>query len=117
MMTGLDVAPLALPTCVSREEGVREAGWGVDGKEGGGRGARERVRERAQARGEIASAREREEEEERSLLERRTRSIALTTSLKPSNTHPKTVCLPSRCGVTSVVMKNCDPLVPGPALA
>ena len=30
---------------------------------------------------------------------------------------PNTVCLPSSHGVTTVVMKNCEPLVPGPELA
>ena len=43
-------------------------------------------------------------------------SIALTTS-NPSRTVPKTTCLPSSHGVGTVQMKNCDPLVPGPAFA
>ena len=40
-------------------------------------------------------------------------SIFLTTSM-PSTTWPKTTCLPSRKGVGTVVMKNCEPLVLGP---
>ena len=32
-------------------------------------------------------------------------------------TWPNTVCLPSRNGVAVVQMKNCEPLVLGPALA
>ena len=43
-------------------------------------------------------------------------SIVCTTS-SPDNTLPKIVCLLSSQGVAVVVMKNCDPLVPGPALA
>ncbi len=43
-------------------------------------------------------------------------SIALTTSI-PFNTRPNTTCLPSSHGVLTVVMKNCEPLVLGPALA
>ncbi len=43
-------------------------------------------------------------------------SIALTTSI-PSTTLPKTTCFPSNHGHGTVVKKNCDPLVPGPALA
>lgn len=43
-------------------------------------------------------------------------SIAWTTSA-PLTTRPKTVCLPSSQGVGTVVMKNCEPLVCGPALA
>lgn len=35
----------------------------------------------------------------------------------PFNICPKTTCLPSKCGVGTVVMKNCEPLVFGPALA
>ena len=35
----------------------------------------------------------------------------------PSTTSPKTTCLPSSHEVTTVVMKNWDPLVLGPALA
>ena len=45
-----------------------------------------------------------------------TDSIALTT-LMPSTTWPKTVCFPSRNGVATVQMKNCDPFVFGPAFA
>mmetsp|Transcript_28735 Transcript_28735/g.77835 ORF Transcript_28735/g.77835 Transcript_28735/m.77835 type:complete len:205 (+) Transcript_28735:633-1247(+) len=45
-----------------------------------------------------------------------TASIALTTS-SPSTTFPKTTCLPSNQGVLTVVIKNWDPLVLGPALA
>ena len=33
----------------------------------------------------------------------------------PLTTRPNTVCLPLRNGVAFSVMKNCDPLVPGPA--
>jgi hypothetical protein len=33
----------------------------------------------------------------------------------PSKTLPKTTCLPSRNGVGTVVMKNCEPLPFGPA--
>lgn len=43
-------------------------------------------------------------------------SMALTMSI-PSTTSPKTTCLPSNHEVTTVVMKNWDPLVLGPALA
>mmetsp|Transcript_8455 Transcript_8455/g.15645 ORF Transcript_8455/g.15645 Transcript_8455/m.15645 type:complete len:112 (+) Transcript_8455:76-411(+) len=43
-------------------------------------------------------------------------SIFLTTSI-PLVTFPKTVCFPSNQGVSAVQMKNCDPLVLGPALA
>lgn len=43
-------------------------------------------------------------------------STALTTSI-PSMTSPNTVCFPSSHGVVTVVMKNCDPFVLGPALA
>ena len=35
----------------------------------------------------------------------------------PMTTLPKTVCLPSNQEVSVWVMKNWDPLVPGPALA
>src|SRR5205085_4266268 len=42
--------------------------------------------------------------------------IAFTTSC-PSITRPKTLCLPSSHGVATWVMKNCEPLVFGPALA
>jgi len=35
----------------------------------------------------------------------------------PSTTFPNTVCLPSSQGQGTKVMKNCDPLVFGPALA
>jgi len=45
-----------------------------------------------------------------------TASIDLTTSI-PLVTLPNTQCLPSRCGVGTVVMKNWLPLVLGPALA
>lgn len=41
-------------------------------------------------------------------------SIFFTTSM-PSTTRPKTTCLPSRNGVGTVVMKNWEPLVLGPA--
>ncbi len=41
-------------------------------------------------------------------------SIFLTTSV-PSTTLPNTVCFPSRKGVGTVVIKNWDPLVLGPA--
>lgn len=37
-------------------------------------------------------------------------SIAFTNSC-PWTTSPKTVCLPFRWGVGTVVMKNCDPLL------
>ena len=43
-------------------------------------------------------------------------SIFLTRS-DPSVTSPKTTCLPSSQSVSTVVMKNCEPLVFGPALA
>ena len=43
-------------------------------------------------------------------------SIFLTTSI-PSTMLPNTTCLPFSHGVAVVVMKNCDPLVLGPALA
>ena len=44
-------------------------------------------------------------------------SIASTLSI-PSVTWPKTVCLPSSQGAASAVtMKNCEPLVSGPAFA
>ena len=49
-------------------------------------------------------------------LELPTASQALTTSM-PLETSPKTVCFPSSQEVTTVVMKNWDPLVLGPALA
>ena len=39
------------------------------------------------------------------------------TSCIPSTTSPKTTCLPSSQSHVTVVMKNCEPLVPGPALA
>src|SRR5260370_26895817 len=42
--------------------------------------------------------------------------IALTTSM-PEITRPKTPCFPLRCGVGVYVMKNCEPLVFGPAFA
>lgn len=41
-------------------------------------------------------------------------SMALTTlydSTSPSGTVPKTTCLPSSHEVTTVVMKNCEPLL------
>ncbi len=37
------------------------------------------------------------------------------TRSMPSSTFPNTTCLPSSQGVGRVVMKNCDPLVLGPA--
>merc|ERR1719330_2184381 len=43
-------------------------------------------------------------------------SMAFTTS-KPSQTWPKTTCLPSNHCVLTVQRKNCEPLVLGPALA
>ncbi|KAH3674279.1 hypothetical protein WICPIJ_009622, partial [Wickerhamomyces pijperi] len=43
-------------------------------------------------------------------------SIFLTMS-RPSTTSPKTTCLPSNHGHGTVVMKNWEPLVFGPALA
>ncbi len=43
-------------------------------------------------------------------------SIAAHTSM-PLVTLPKTVCLLSNQGVGTVVMKNCEPFVPGPAFA
>lgn len=43
-------------------------------------------------------------------------SIFLTRSA-PSTTSPKTTCLPSSHEVTTVVTKNWEPLVLGPALA
>mmetsp|Transcript_12776 Transcript_12776/g.15565 ORF Transcript_12776/g.15565 Transcript_12776/m.15565 type:complete len:84 (-) Transcript_12776:78-329(-) len=47
-----------------------------------------------------------------------TPSMALTTfMLSSSATLPKTTCLPSKCPVTAVVTKNCDPFVLGPELA
>src|SRR5207237_2228479 len=39
------------------------------------------------------------------------------TSSKPFTTSPKMVCLLLRCGVGTSVMKNCEPLVFGPAFA
>jgi len=46
------------------------------------------------------------------------RSIPSTTSRDAwSATSPKMVCLKVRCGCGPTVMKNCEPLVPGPALA
>mmetsp|Transcript_7979 Transcript_7979/g.20610 ORF Transcript_7979/g.20610 Transcript_7979/m.20610 type:complete len:230 (+) Transcript_7979:916-1605(+) len=42
---------------------------------------------------------------------------ALRTTPIPSMTSPNTTCLPSSQGVASVQMKNCEPLVSGPALA
>lgn len=43
-------------------------------------------------------------------------SSMFTTPI-PFSTCPKTTCLPSKCGVGTVVMKNWEPLVFGPALA
>ena len=43
-------------------------------------------------------------------------SMACTTS-SPDNTRPKIVCFLSSHGVAFVVMKNCEPFVPGPAFA
>lgn len=43
-------------------------------------------------------------------------SSIFTTPI-PFSTWPKTTCLSSRCGVGTVVMKNCEPLVLGPAFA
>ena len=45
-----------------------------------------------------------------------TASIFRTTSY-PFTTCPNTTCLPSRCGVSEVQRKNCDPFVFGPAFA
>jgi len=45
-----------------------------------------------------------------------TASMALTTSM-PLVTEPKTTCLPSSQSVLTVHKKNCEPFVPGPALA
>lgn len=43
-------------------------------------------------------------------------SILRTTSMLPSpTTRPNTTCLASRKGVGTVVMKNCEPFVLGPA--
>ena len=45
-------------------------------------------------------------------------AMASTTSrLAWSATSPKIVCLKFRCGVLPTVMKNCEPLLFGPALA
>ena len=45
-------------------------------------------------------------------------AIASTTSREASSaTSPKMVCLPVQAGSGPTVMKNCEPLVPGPALA
>jgi hypothetical protein len=41
----------------------------------------------------------------------------LSTTVYPETTRPNTTCLPSRCGVSAVVMKNCEPFVFGPAFA
>src|SRR5690606_38784707 len=47
-----------------------------------------------------------------------TAAIASTTRADSSSaTWPKIVCLKLRCGVGATVMKNCEPFVPGPALA
>src|SRR5215472_9633625 len=43
------------------------------------------------------------------------RAICFTSSLLSH--WPKIVCRPSRCGVGTSVMKNCDPFVFGPELA
>mmetsp|Transcript_90711 Transcript_90711/g.256148 ORF Transcript_90711/g.256148 Transcript_90711/m.256148 type:complete len:221 (+) Transcript_90711:207-869(+) len=43
-------------------------------------------------------------------------SILFTTS-KPDTTFPKTTCFPSKWGVGTVQMKNCDPFVLAPELA
>mmetsp|Transcript_126972 Transcript_126972/g.353633 ORF Transcript_126972/g.353633 Transcript_126972/m.353633 type:complete len:218 (+) Transcript_126972:108-761(+) len=43
-------------------------------------------------------------------------SITRTMSM-PSTTWPKTTCLPSKCGVAFVQMKNWEPLVLGPEFA
>lgn len=43
-------------------------------------------------------------------------SSIFTTPI-PFSTLPKTTCFPSRCGVGTVVIKNWEPLVLGPALA
>jgi hypothetical protein len=43
-----------------------------------------------------------------------TPSIFLTIC-SPSNTLPNTTCRPSNHAVLIVVMKNCEPFVPGPA--
>ena len=43
-------------------------------------------------------------------------STFVTTSM-PSVTSPKTTCLPSSHGVSTVQMKNCEPFVFGPAFA
>ena len=48
------------------------------------------------------------------------RSIILSENYRdflPSRTLPKTTCLPSSHGVATVVMKNCDDWVFGPAFA
>ena len=47
-----------------------------------------------------------------------TAAMASTTArLSASATSPKMVCLFVSHGVADTVMKNCDPLVPGPAFA
>ena len=43
--------------------------------------------------------------------------LSTTARDAASATSPKIVCLRLRCGVGPTVMKNCDPLVPGPAFA
>ena len=43
--------------------------------------------------------------------------LSTTARDSASATSPKIVCLRLRCGVGPTVMKNCEPLVPGPALA
>ena len=52
----------------------------------------------------------------RSFRPRGTFTIFSTTSW-PSTTSPKMVCLPVSHGVGATVMKNCEPLVFGPAFA
>lgn len=42
---------------------------------------------------------------------------SILTTPNPFSTWPKTTCLPSKCDVGTVVMKNWEPLVSGPALA
>lgn len=42
---------------------------------------------------------------------------SILTTPSPFSTWPKTTCLPSKCDVGTVVMKNWEPLVLGPALA
>merc|ERR1712060_1044709 len=49
-------------------------------------------------------------------LDEPTASTAVTACM-PSTTFPKTTCLPSSHAVFTVVIKNCDPFVFGPAFA